>query len=199
MTQEPQKNVVLIVIAIIGVVGTIVASGIGAFVNYNIEKERQGFELTRIALVSIVTQGGATQVSMASTISAPTDLPFPIYSPSPVVIATATDKALTQCEWLKNNLPQTQQDVIAHFGFPADTKINFIYELCPSTANAFGLEATTDIQLDVPSGGCIDSWAGFTKYTGDVGTPVPDGWGGWRVYKGTVRAPGMTYRIMGCK
>lgn len=73
MAQEPHKsNSVLIVIAIIGVIGTIVASVIGAIANYNIEKFRQEAELTKIALVSLATQSGATQVSMASTISAPT-------------------------------------------------------------------------------------------------------------------------------
>jgi hypothetical protein len=111
--------------------------------------------------------------------------------------AAATQEAT--CQWLADNFPQTTQDVIARFGFPQDTTVKFIYELCPSIANAFGFEAKTDIQLDVPAGGCIDSWPGWTKYSGDVGTPVPDGWGGFRVYKGTVRAPGMTYRIMGCK
>ena len=84
MTQEPQKNsTVLIVIAIIGVIGTIVASTIGVIGNYNIEKFRQESELTRVALVFIVTQGGATQVSMASTISAPTSTLYPTASSSP--------------------------------------------------------------------------------------------------------------------
>ncbi|HMS00807.1 MAG TPA: hypothetical protein PKE62_16270 [Anaerolineales bacterium] len=78
MTQEPQKsNTVLIVIAVIGVVGTIVATTIGVLGNYNVEKFRQEAELTKIALVSIATQGGATQVSLASTISAPTSTPYP--------------------------------------------------------------------------------------------------------------------------
>lgn len=78
MAQEPQKNnAALIIIAIIGVMGTIVATTIGVIGNFNIEKMRQEAELTRIALVSIATQGGATQVSMASTISAPTSTPYP--------------------------------------------------------------------------------------------------------------------------
>jgi len=84
MAQEPQKNnSVLIVIAIIGVVGTLVASTIGVVGNYNIEKFRQEAELTRMALVSIATQGGATQISMAGTISAPTDTPYPTNEPLP--------------------------------------------------------------------------------------------------------------------
>ena len=91
MTQEPQKNnTVLILIAIIGVVGTIVATTIGVIGNYNIEKFRQESELTRVALVSIVTQGGATQVSMASTISAPTSTPYPTESPFPKDTNTPT-------------------------------------------------------------------------------------------------------------
>lgn len=91
MTQETQKNnTVLILIAIIGVVGTIVATTIGVIGNYNIEKFRQESELTRVALVSIVTQGGATQVSMASTISAPTSTSYPTESPFPKDTNTPT-------------------------------------------------------------------------------------------------------------
>ena len=62
MTQEPQKShIVLIVIAIIGAIGTICATSIGAYATYNVEKLRQESELTRIALVSIVaTQRVAT-------------------------------------------------------------------------------------------------------------------------------------------
>jgi hypothetical protein len=84
MAQEPQKNnIVLIVIAIIGVAGTIIATAIGVVGNYNIEKFRQEAELTRMALVSIATQGGATQASMAGTISAPADTPYPTNEPPP--------------------------------------------------------------------------------------------------------------------
>ncbi|MBV5347876.1 hypothetical protein JZU46_06655 [bacterium] len=53
MTQEPKKdNTILIVVAIIGLVGTIIAATIGAVTTYNVEKMRQEAELTRIALVS---------------------------------------------------------------------------------------------------------------------------------------------------
>lgn len=88
MSNEPPKsNIVLIVIAIIGVIGTIIASAIGAFTSYNIEKQRQDFELTKIALVSIATQGGATQVVLKQTVNAPTQTPqftpspYPTYTP----------------------------------------------------------------------------------------------------------------------
>lgn len=91
MSHEPPKsNFVLIAIATIGVIGTIVASAIGALTSYNIERQRQDFELTKIALVSIATQGGATQVVLERTINAPTQpppfttTPYPTYT-QPVV------------------------------------------------------------------------------------------------------------------
>lgn len=94
MNQEPQKNnTVLIIIAFIGVVGTIVASTIGVIGNYNIEKLRQESALTQIALVAVVTQGGATQMVLQSTINAPTQPPYPTYTPYPTatfVPSTAT-------------------------------------------------------------------------------------------------------------
>lgn len=85
MSQEQQKgNIVLIIVAVIGVVGTIVGSIINVIGNQNLEKMRQEAELTRIAIVSIATQGGATQISMAGTISAPTSTAL-----APVIV-TAT-------------------------------------------------------------------------------------------------------------
>lgn len=76
-SENKKSNTVLIVVAIIGICGTITASIIGVIGNFNTEKFRQEAELTRIALISIATQGGATQVSMASSLSAPTDTPYP--------------------------------------------------------------------------------------------------------------------------
>ena len=104
-----------------------------------------------------------------------------------------------QCQWLQSNFPQTADDAKTQYNLPSDTTFQFIYELCPSIANAFAFKANSTVEIQVPSGGCIDSWSGFTKYVGDVGTPVEDGHGGWRVYKGSVRAPEMTVRILGCK
>lgn len=57
MTQEPNKsNMILIIIAIIGVCGTIIGATINVMGNINVEKIRQETELTRIALPSIATQ-----------------------------------------------------------------------------------------------------------------------------------------------
>lgn len=56
MAKEPQKNnSTMIIIAVIGVVGTVVAATIGAIGNYNTEKLRQEVGLTRIALASSPT------------------------------------------------------------------------------------------------------------------------------------------------
>lgn len=91
MTQESRKgNIVLITIAVIGCVGTIVASTIGAISSYSVEKLRQESELTKIALVSIATQGGATQMVLQNTVDAPTPPPYPTYTPQQAIVITAT-------------------------------------------------------------------------------------------------------------
>ena len=76
MTQEPHKgNIVLILIAVIGVIGTVTGAIITVNGNYKVEKLRQETELTRIALVSIATQGGATQMVLQNIVNAPTEMP----------------------------------------------------------------------------------------------------------------------------
>jgi hypothetical protein len=82
MPQEaPQKNNAALVVAIIGVVGTIVAALITTMGNYNVEKLRQETELTRIAQTSIATQVVATQIAVPqdTTISTPDTSPSPNY------------------------------------------------------------------------------------------------------------------------
>jgi hypothetical protein len=91
MTQEPPKsNIVLIIIAVIGVIGTIIGATITVIGNYNVEKMRQELELTRIALVATATQDVATQESMVITTSIPINTPFPIYTPTTIPMATPT-------------------------------------------------------------------------------------------------------------
>jgi hypothetical protein len=91
MTQESQKsNTVLIIIAIIGVVGTIVAATIGAIGNYNTEKLRQEAELTRIALASNSIQNGITQVPMTSAASTPIPINVLAETSTATYVNTAT-------------------------------------------------------------------------------------------------------------
>jgi hypothetical protein len=92
MTQEPQKsNTFLIVIAIVGVVGTVVASAIGAIGNYNTEKLRQEAEFTRIALASNLTHTAEASKALiantpnVTTTSTPTFTLAPTFIPTPTV------------------------------------------------------------------------------------------------------------------
>jgi len=92
MNQEPHKsNFVLIMIAIIGVIGTVIGATITVIGNYNVEKLRQETELTRIALAFIATQGETTQPSTTSAISLPTPTdPAKVSTPTFVNTATVT-------------------------------------------------------------------------------------------------------------
>ena len=66
MTQEPQhKSNTVLIVAIIGLIGTVIAAIITVMGNYNVEKLRQETELTRIALVSVATQEEATQTAIS--------------------------------------------------------------------------------------------------------------------------------------
>lgn len=107
MTQEPHKsNIVLIVIAIIGVLGTAIGAIITVIGNYNVEKFRAESELTRIALVSMVTQGVGTQVSMASTISAPTNKLLPTNTLLPTNSPLPTNTSLPTKTPYPTNTPK---------------------------------------------------------------------------------------------
>lgn len=80
MTQEPQKNnSILIIVAVIGLVGTITATIIGVIGNYNIEKLRQEAELTKIAFSSSTSmQTENTQIpTTTSPLLSPSQTPQP--------------------------------------------------------------------------------------------------------------------------
>jgi hypothetical protein len=112
MSQEsPKNNTTLIVIAIIGVLGTIIGAIITVIGNYNVEKLHQETELTRVALAfdltrSVIPQntpnthiGDVTPVvtSSATSFSPTIDLPAPTYTPYPTlipVVITATSEPM---------------------------------------------------------------------------------------------------------
>ena len=96
MTKETSKSTtVLIVVAVIGVIGTIAGSIVKVVGDNNIEKLRQSFALTQMALEFIATQGEATQMVLETTANAPTPLPYPTYTAQPVVVITATSAHAT--------------------------------------------------------------------------------------------------------
>ena len=87
MTQKPRKKSidVLIIISIIGFIGTVITV-IG---NYNVEKLRQETELTRIALVSIATQGEAIDTAVPYITYTPYQTPFVTETPIPTFTISA--------------------------------------------------------------------------------------------------------------
>jgi hypothetical protein len=132
--EPPKSNIVLIVIAVIGVVGTIVASAIGAIANYNIEKLRQESELTKIALVSIATQGSATQASLANTISAPTGTLYPTNAPLPTYTSypTYTPPLLPTIPSLPSDTPTPLSDLPLGQGYTANRVRIVLRDFCGS-------------------------------------------------------------------
>jgi hypothetical protein len=86
MSRKPQKNNAS-VIAIIGVLGTIIGTAITVMGNFNIEKLRQETELTRIALVSISTQTAESKFTEITDITS-TPYQTPVVTISPVLTST---------------------------------------------------------------------------------------------------------------
>ena len=198
MSQTQSKDKTVIIAAIIaGVFGCVAAAiGLGSPIIKNLA-DRYIPTFTPAPSNTSPTSSDIVQgqepVQPTFTSITPAESPFVLPTPIP---PTPTPN---KCQWLQSNFPQTADDAKAKYYLPSDTTFQFIHELCPYIANAFAFKANSVVEIQVPSGGCIDSWSGFTAYVGDVGTPVEDGHGGWRVYKGSVRAPEMTIRILGCQ
>lgn len=150
MSKEHTKsNSGVILIAVIGAVSTICAASIGALTTYNVEKMRQESELTRIALVSIATQGGATQVSMANTILAPTDTPYPTQTLQPTFTPypTYTPAPLP-------SIPPTPA-VIFPFTDTFDTQLNSAWKVVngtPLIMNGALRSTNGNLLLELPGG-----------------------------------------------
>jgi hypothetical protein len=169
MTQEPHKsNIVLIVIAIIGVIGTAIGAIITVNGNYNVEKLRQETELTRIALISIVTQAGATQMVLQNTVNAPTQLPAPTYAPYP----TLTDEPPV-IPTVDTRPTDTPAGTVLQVGEVWTTK-GFSVQL-KSLTFAFGDEADLDIILTNNTGRTL-----FFHFSNDTHVAMKDDLG--RVY-----------------
>ena len=70
MTQKPQhKNNTVLIVAIIGLVGTVITAIITVMGNYNIAKMNREIELTRIALIPSSAQNETTQVASTEIIA----------------------------------------------------------------------------------------------------------------------------------
>ena len=202
MAQEPQKgNSIGIIIAVITAIGVVTAALIAANGNNNVEKMRQQAELTQIALISQLTQAasqGAVNVPTVSVTSTTIASPAPTLLPVSSSTLSANTADINQvCQSLSGIIPNSPEEVRAKFGIPADKGITVFYELCQEAPNGFGTEETPSLfTLEVPSGGCIDSYSGaqFSE-----ATVLEELFGGRRAYSGTVTTTSLTYRIAGCE
>lgn len=140
-------------------------------------------EPTRLAQTSQPTVVPTT-LSPTQTLPAQS-LPTPLSTQSPVA------PALSRCDWLAANFPQTPESIATQFGLPIE-RIQMVREGCGETANGFVvlLGSPVELTVDTTKGGCIDAPqdAAFSDAT------VPDTAGGLRAFSGTVRAVVMTYR-----
>lgn len=98
----------------------------------------------------------------------------------------------TECANISNSFPQSLEQVREDFRLPdGETVFQMVYEKCGSIATGFIYQGNTEFALDVPNGGCIDSYHG--AFFSEI--PVDESSGGLRVYAGFVRTTGMTYRV----
>jgi len=126
MAQEPQKNnSVLIIVAIIGVIGGVIAATITVMGNYNVEKMRQEAELAQIALASQLTQAASQgAVNIPTESIAPHSTVAPVSNTS---IPTSNDKRDIAAQTLGYaNL----DGFMVAFGIPAEVKPRIF--VCPN-------------------------------------------------------------------
>lgn len=99
MAQEQNKSsIILIIIAIIGVCGTVVAATINVMGNINVEKIRQEAELTKIALSTQPTEAILQNTANAST---QTIYPTLIVAPTTLAIVTTPTIGLDSTNYNK--------------------------------------------------------------------------------------------------
>ncbi len=112
MTQEPQhKSNTVLIVAIIGLVGTVIAAIITVMGNYNVEKLRQETELTRIALVSIATQEETAQIATQQdtatvTIASPVPTQTPNPTQTPKIEPTIEPSLIPTIDTRSNDTPE---------------------------------------------------------------------------------------------
>lgn len=153
--------------------------------------------------INIHTLGPPTAAQTITFTNTPlptlTDTPTPTstFTPVPpiptntVMPSTPTPRPLSRCEITQRDFPQTIEAVAAKFNVPVNAIFDIIRENCGSIVDGFILRGSTEVEIEVPNGGCIDAPpnAVFSQST------VSDGFGGLRAYEGTVRAGALTYRI----
>jgi hypothetical protein len=101
------------------------------------------------------------------------------------------------CQEIIGRLPHSPHEIRLEFAIPADKRIWLFYEICQEAPNGFVVEDSPPLfTLQVPIGGCIDSYSGAQFSS----TTVPELLGeGRRAYSGSVTTTSLTYRIAGCE
>jgi hypothetical protein len=140
-----------------------------------------------------------TQVAVATLWYVPNERTCPASSlwgqnkttSSDITVSTST------CQTITGQLPDSPQDIRARFNIPSDKSIRVFYELCQEAPNGFIVDESPSVfTLQVPEGGCIDSYSGATF--SEATSPENIG-GGRRAYSGAVTTTSLTYRIAGCE
>lgn len=126
-----------------------------------------------------------------STVVPPSDAfatPANTLAPTTTLESVSTSPS-SRCEWLRDNFPQVAEGITVQFGLAVE-RVRMLHEGCTEISTGFVIELGTEVQMAVPSGGCIDAPldANFSDAT------EPDGAGGLRAFSGTVRSVVMTYR-----
>lgn len=164
----------------LGCVGVTLAAIIGLGLPY--VQKMAGQEEPETAVIVVTTT--APQLVTQST--APTQTPL-----------TGSANTNASCQAIIGRLPNSPQEVQVKFGIPADKDIRLFYEICQEVPNGFIVEESPSLfTLQVPQGGCIDSYSG-AKFS-DATVPEKLG-GGRRAYSGFVTTTSLTYRIAGCE
>jgi hypothetical protein len=140
----------------------------------------------------------ATQASLTS---APTQTPIvesqaqviqPTANTLPHIIQPTNTAALSRCELIQQNLPQSAEAIANKFGIPVNSIFDVLHENCGNNIiDGFVYRSDQEVEWTVPKGGCID--APPDAYFSDVTSS--NGVGGARAFSGIVRASQITYRM----
>lgn len=152
-------------------------------------------------IIGALISSGQLRLQFDSQGSSPTATTAPTVTAMPTVTTVPVNGLQygpdqEKCQWLLTNFPQSEEAMRLRFNLPSDSSVTLVTEFCrDEVVNGFILEGRTEIEVQVPNGGCIDS--DTDSYFSD--TPQPESWGGLRATSGVVRAEGMTYRAAWCE
>ena len=172
MTQESHKgNTALIVIAVIGVLGTVIATSLGIFGEYTIEKLHQETELTRIALEGTTPQINVIQTELPT--QAPTDKPVPstefVFPPTliaPSAVPTDVPTPTVPIKLITSQLIEAENGELSDAAYT----VNDITAQAASNNAYVNLGSSSTIKFVIPdlTGGQYELLIRYAKYVNDT-------------------------------